>query len=250
MVPRIAPAETVHVVAAAEISATAVTAEGPEGTGAVVVHRDRRYRVIGGVGRRAHILDIFTPKSPEGCPVMVYVHGGGWRNGDKREVHLKHIAFVDRGFVFVSLNYRLAPGGRHPANVEDVAYALAWVHDNIEEYGGNPDCLFMMGHSAGAHLAALVATDERQLEKAGLGLEILKGVIVLDTRAYDVTKVMTRKGKIRYGDAFPTNPDAWPDASPIHHIAAGKAIPPFLVVYSSGMGLRPSPAWARAATSL
>ena len=148
--PRTAPTETTNLGAGTEDSDPVVTATELENTGAVATHRDRRYRVIDGVARNAHSLDIYRPNNLEGCPVMVYVHGGSWRRGDKREVHDKHLAFVDRGWVFVSINYRLAPNGRYPANVEDVARALAWVHNNIRQYGGDPDCLFIMGHSINA----------------------------------------------------------------------------------------------------
>ena len=98
---------------------------------------------------------------------MVYVHGGGWKRGDKSRVGEKVEFFTGRGWVFVSVNYRLLPEGAHPANVNDVARALAWVHDHATDYGGDPDRLFLMGHSAGAHLAALVATSEGASPRGG-----------------------------------------------------------------------------------
>lgn len=114
---------------------------------------------------------------------MIFVHGGGWRRGDKSAVVRKAAFFTGDGWLFVSVNYRLVPEGRHPTNVQDVANALAWVHNHSAEVGGDPDAICLMGHSAGAHLASLVATDERYLENAGHSLGILNGVIALDTQA-------------------------------------------------------------------
>ena len=108
----------------------------------------------------AQQLDIYHPKKTKDAPVMVYIHGGGWRRGDKDRVGEKAVFFNSKGWVFISANYRLLPEGRHPNNVDDVAKAIAWTHDNIKKYGGDPEEIFIMGHSAGAHLAALVVTHE------------------------------------------------------------------------------------------
>ena len=183
----------------------------------------------------AQRLDVYQPSGVKGAPIMVYVHGGGWRRGDKRGVGAKVSFFCGRGSVYVSVNYRLLPEGRHPVNVNDVARALAWVHDHAADYGGNPDQLFLMGHSAGAHLVALVATNEKPLQQAGKTLAILKGVIPLDTNAYDVPTLMQSGSARFYGQVFGDDPAQWKDASPIHHIAANRGIPPFLICYSRGM---------------
>ncbi len=85
-------------------------------------------------------LDVYAPrKAAEKAPVMVYVHGGGWMRGDKSAVGKKAEFFTGQGWVFVSVNYRLVPDGKHPRNVEDVATALAWVHERCTEYGGDPE---------------------------------------------------------------------------------------------------------------
>jgi len=119
------------------------------------------------------MLDIFTPAEGKNHPVVIYIHGGGWHSGDKAEVHNKPKALTDRGFVLASINYRLwtppwsksFPGTvtlKHQA--QDVAKAIRWVHDHSRDYGGDPATLIVMGHSAGAHLSALVCTDERYLK--------------------------------------------------------------------------------------
>jgi acetyl esterase/lipase len=184
----------------------------------------------------AQRLDIYAPPGVEHAPVMVYVHGGGWHRGDKRAVGLKAGFFTAKGWVFVSINYRLLPDGKHPRNVEDVARAIAWVHDHIAESGGDPGKLFLMGHSAGAHLVSLVATDGRRLEAFGKSLSSIRGVVALDTNTYDLPTLMQSGTAGLYRQVFGDDPNVWRDASPITHVAAGQGIPPFLICYSRGMG--------------
>ena len=194
-------------------------------------------------------LDLYQPVGVKDAPIMVYIHGGGWKRGDKRAVGEKVAFFSGRGWVFASVNYDLLPEGKHPVNVNDVAQAIAWVHDHAQDYNGNPNQLFVMGHSAGAHLAALVATSEEPLKKAGKTLAILKGVIPLDTNAYDLPELMQSSAVSFYGQVFGDDPVVWEDASPSQHIAEGKGIPPFLICYSRGMRTRANPErpkWANA----
>lgn len=190
---------------------------------------------------KAQRLDLYVPQKAKHAPVMLYVHGGGWRFGDKRAVGKKASFFNSQGWVFASMNYRLLPGGEHPKNVEDVAAAITWIHDHVAEHGGDPDMIFIMGHSAGCHLVSLVATDGRRLEDAGNSLNLVKGVIALDTQAYDVPALVEKSSSKLYLGVFGEDPKVQRDASPIHHVAEGKGIPPFLVLYSSGIGLRPNP---------
>lgn len=192
-------------------------------------------------------LDLHLPDKPTQSPVMVYIHGGGWAKGDKAAVGLKPAFFNGKGWIFVSVNYRLLPEGRHPANVNDVALAIAKIHGTIAEKGGDPEKLFVMGHSAGAHLAALVATNPKPLEKAGKPLSILKGVISLDTNAYDLPTLVGTAMKPFYDSVFGTDPELLKDASPQLHVAAGKGIPAFLICYSRGMGRKAEPVRSDAA---
>lgn len=207
------------------------------GKAEMAVTLDVRYAETPGVAAAAQSLDIYAPQRGRGAAVLAYIHGGGWSRGDKRAVGAKADFFTSGGWVFVSINYRLLPAGRHPCNVEDVARALAWIHSNIAGYGGDPARLFVMGHSAGAHLAALAATDHRRLEAAGKSLDILKGVIPLDTNVYDLPALM-QSGAAAYGRVFGGDPQVWRDASPSQHVAQGKRLPPFLIFYSRGSGAR------------
>ncbi len=219
--------------------ATAQSARGPGApvaTGRIATSMDVEYGV-----HDAQRLDIYAPKNAEGLPVMVYIHGGGWRRGDKSAVGQKAEFFTNLGWVFVSMNYQLLPEGKHPANVQDVARALAWVRDHVAEHGGDPDQIFLMGHSAGAHLAALVATDGRHLQAVGEDLSILKGVVALDTNTYDLPTLMQSRAAAFYGQIFGDDPEVWRDATPVTHVAAGKGIPPFLICYSRGMREQSNP---------
>ncbi len=108
-------------------------------------------------GHQRHVLDIYTPEEPAGksLPVMFWIHGGGWQVGDKSDVPLKPKVLTERGFVFVSTNYRLLPEVEMDELIGDVARSLGWVRRNIGRYGGDPTRIFVGGHSAGAQLAAV-----------------------------------------------------------------------------------------------
>jgi hypothetical protein len=135
----------------------------------------------------------------------------------------------------VSTNYRLIPHAAFPENVSDVARAIDWVCRNISQYGGDPNKGFVMGHSAGAHLVSLVATDPTYLEKCGRTLKDIKGVISLDTQAYDLLEMLNGWTSDVYSDAFGKDPQMHRLASPQHHVDAERPIPSFLVCYSQGV---------------
>ena len=109
------------------------------------------------------MLDVYAPENAKNAPVIFWIHGGGWQGGDKMSAHAKPKAFVDKGYVFVSTNYRLLPNVDMETIIRDIAKSIHWVHDHIAEYGGDPKRLVVMGHSAGAQLAALICTDDRYL---------------------------------------------------------------------------------------
>lgn len=205
-------------------------------------HLDIPYTEIPGANRNLLSLDVYSPipAIKGGAPVVIMVHGGGWRAGDKATGAVgreKAAFFTSQGYVYVSVNYRLSPAVKHPAHAEDVSRAIAWVAKNIKSYGGNPENISLMGHSAGAHLAALVATDERYLAAAGESPALLKGVILLDTAGYDIARNMGelsegRLNQALYENAFGKDPAVWAAASPITYAKAGKKLPRFLVFYT------------------
>lgn len=192
--------------------------------------------VAGPKAHRLQRLDVYAPRQGAKHPVLVFIHGGGWRIGDKRSGAEKGRFFAaEHGFVVVSVNYRLSPVVQHPEHARDVAAALGWTRRNVADYGGDPERIYLMGHSAGAHLAALAPLHHALLEEQGLPAEgVVRGVILLDGAGYDVRERIEagrpRARKI-YTGAFGSDPKMWADASPIAHAVSCKAPPPFLILY-------------------
>jgi arylformamidase len=217
-----------------------------EGGVAITEARDIPYDSMPGVDPNLLSLDVYTPKSSStdsqeaGRPVVVMIHGGGWRSGDKgneSQGARKASLFVGQGYVYVSVNYRLSPAVQHPAHVEDVAKALSWLADNIASYGGDPKRIFLMGHSAGAHLAALVTTDEAYLNRLGKSPAMVRGVILLDTAAYDILRNIdnfpdSEFNRLLIENAFGKDRETWAKASPIEYVKQGKVLPAFLVFHT------------------
>ncbi len=179
-------------------------------------------------------LDVYAPASGTNHPVLVWIHGGAWQFGDKRGVQLKPQAFNAQGFVFVSVNYRLHPEATYQDQAADVAAAIHWVRDHAREFRGSPDLIFLMGHSAGAHLAALVATDARYLKAEEMKLSALQGVVLLDGACYDIPRQLRLcppQLRQMYRGVFSDDPAAQRDASPLTHVAKDAGIPPFLILH-------------------
>jgi arylformamidase len=186
-------------------------------------------------------LDVYSPTGAKNLPVVFWIHGGGWQAGDKKEVQIKPKAFTEKGFVFVSINYRLLPAVEMGDIIRDVAKAVHWVHDHVAEYGGDPKRLLVMGHSAGAQLAALICTD-RYLKDEKLSLDIIKGCVPVDGDTYDVPAIIetaeTRRRvhglpQVKYGhrEKFGNDAAKHKDFSAVTHVEKGKGIPPFLILH-------------------
>lgn len=194
------------------------------------VHRDLAYAEPKN-GRQT--LDVYAPTGGKRHPVVFWIHGGGWQQGDKSEVQAKPRAFADKGFVFVATNYRFVPHVTIKEMAGDVAKAIRWTHDHAEEYGGDPDTIFVMGHSAGAQMAALICTDERYLKAEGLSPSILKGCVPVDGDTYDVPMQIATVEERRaglYRQKFGEE-QSQKDLSPVTHVARGKTIPPFVILH-------------------
>jgi acetyl esterase/lipase len=208
-------------------------------TEGIRVEPDLAYYEGPGFDDAKHRLDLFEPTSAGPHPVIVFVHGGGWLFGDR---HWLADAYgklgrrlAQRGLVAAIVSYRLAPGAKHPAQIEDVSRAVAWVLRHAAERGGDPQRVFLMGHSAGAQLVALAATDPRWLRAQGADPRQLAGVVAV-SGPYDVahcgrsTLVCGLPMVIR---TFGPDPTVWRDVSPAFHIPDA-APPPFLVAHADG----------------
>jgi arylformamidase len=183
-------------------------------------------------------LDVYRPlHAGEALPVLIFLHGGGWSGGDKGRDPTRGVFFARAGIIYITANYRLSPAVRHPAHAEDVARAVAWVRQHIARYGGDRSSVYLMGHSAGAHLAALVASAPKYLERVGVPSEIVRGAILLDGSGYDLVKrVPTSGGWIHemLMNAFGADPSVWRDASPQHQLSREQRPPPFLLFHVEG----------------
>jgi len=191
------------------------------------------------------VLDVHAPAGARELPVVLWIHGGGWQAGDKTDVQAKPTFFTERGFVFVTPNYRLLPHVEMDELVRDVARAAGWVHRNIAGRGGDPARIFVMGHSAGAQLAALLCTDERHLAAEGVPFTALAGCVPVDGDTFDLPPIIAtaEMRALLYGQPLPTfghrqkfgnDPRKHVEYSAVTHVARGKGIPPFLILHVAG----------------
>lgn len=184
-------------------------------------------------------LDLHLPDGKAGKPrpVFILIHGGGWVMGDKSNAGFaepKTSWLLDAGYIVASVNYRLSPAVSHPGHVEDVRRAIAWIQRKMPRHGGDPRRVWLLGHSAGAHLAALAAVDAAGLRAAGGDPGGLRGVVLLDGAGYDIPLQYPalREGSAlqkMYRLAFTDDPAKQRDASPVHRV--DQQPPPFLILH-------------------
>ncbi len=187
-------------------------------------YKNLSYRVGTDAEKDRHLLDVYVPKGLKDFPVVLFVHGGAWKWGDKSIYAGIGDSFAARGIGMVICNYRLSPKVQHPAHIEDVAAAFAWTADNIAKYGGDPKELFVCGHSAGGHLVSLLATDPSYLKAERHSPADIKGVISISGvyKIYHTEKVFL--------EPFGKDEAVCLKASPLTHVT-GKH-PPFLIAYA------------------
>ncbi|MBD8532518.1 MULTISPECIES: alpha/beta hydrolase [unclassified Massilia] len=170
-----------------------------------------------------NMLDVYRPAAnADKAPVIVFFYGGNWVSGQREDYAFVGRALAARGFVVVVPDYRLYPQVRYPDFLIDGAAAVAWTAREIAGHGGDPAHIFVMGHSAGAYNAAMLALDPRWLGKQGLKPDMLRGWIGL-AGPYDFLPVQNRTTQPVF-DA----PNTPPDSQPISHV--GAASPPALLI--------------------
>jgi acetyl esterase/lipase len=237
----------------------------PPGALAVAEVPDVAYRDGPQAGPIRHRADLFLPRGRKDFPVVVLVHGGAWVMGDNRCCGLYSSVghfLAGQGYGVVLPNYRLAPTARHPAQIQDVAAAVAWTRRHIAEYGGDPRRIYLAGHSAGGHLVSLLATDESYLKAEGLTGADVKGVIAVSgvyrippgevvgvlggrgPRGHRLEQMFPLRGDSEraadcllpgvpvrtglFGLVFGEGPKERERASPVNHVRRG--LPPFLIL--------------------
>jgi acetyl esterase/lipase len=169
-------------------------------------------------------LDVYVPESAAGpWPVVVFWHGGRWRYGDKTDYRFVGAALAESGYVAMVANYRHYPQVKMPGFLADAAQAALWAAAHAEEYGGDPERLFLMGHSAGAHLAAMVTLDSRYFAAAGQSAPHIAGVIGL-SGPYDFLPLLEPDVQDMFGP-----PPIYPESQPINFVRADA--PPMLLVH-------------------
>lgn len=165
-------------------------------------------------------------KTNEKNPVILYAHGGGWTAGDKSNVGNKPDYFNDLGYHFISMNYRLSPQATYKEQVEDVVIALKWVIDHADKYGFDTERISLVGHSAGAHLMMLAATDEHFLKSVGLSKQSIHSLISIEG-PLDLTHFITDFSDFQ--KVFGKDKNEWEEASPSEYII-GNEQPPTLII--------------------
>jgi acetyl esterase/lipase len=227
-----------------------------------------------------HRLDLFLPKGKKDYPVVVLVHGGAWMSGDNRSCGLYSAVgefLASRGIGAVLPNYRLSPTCKHPDHIHDLAKAFAWTRAHIGAYGGNPDQMVLVGHSAGGHLVALLATDESYLAAEDVPTSAIKGVVAISgvyhipnvaqeytlggsgEYAFHLKQMIPIRGSVDdsqplcqlpgiplklnvFAPVFGYDPLTREDASPVFHVRPD--LPPFLL-FSASEDLPSLPGMAR-----
>lgn len=176
----------------------------------------------------ANLLNVFTPrKATNGkLPVIIFVHGGYWEEGNKDIYGFLGRNFAKHDMVTVIPNYRLSPNASYDGMAKDVVKALQWTQEHIADYGGDADQIYLMGHSAGGHLITLIATNPDYLGKTS----IIKGIILNDAAGLDMNSYLEEHpptAEHNYDTTWTTNPETWKEASPVYFLDAKS--PPFLI---------------------
>jgi acetyl esterase/lipase len=172
--------------------------------------------------RSRHRLDVCRPRGAAAAPVIIFFYGGAWQGGYKELYRYVAKALARRGYVAVVPDYRIYPEICYPDFLDDGAQVVCWVKDNIARFGGDPDKLFLKGHSAGAHIAAMLSIDARWLGKVGLDpRRDIAGLIGI-AGPYDLMPLRDEKLKVIFGGVNR------PETQPIFHVAPGA--PPALLM--------------------
>jgi acetyl esterase/lipase len=173
-------------------------------------------------------LNVFVPRNSKSkqAPVLIFVHGGNWNSGRKGTYDLLGRNFASKGVITIIPDYTLSPNANYDAMAQQVAQVIQWTKDNIGQYNGNPNMIYVTGHSAGGHLVALAVMNP----KYGIDPSTISGIILNDAAGLDMKNYLEGNqptAKDDYAATWTTAPEKWKDASPIYFL--NKKTPPFLI---------------------
>ena len=175
-------------------------------------------------------LNIFAPKKRSGpCDVLIFIHGGSWNSGKKSTYNFYGSRMARKGVVVVIIDYPLSPQANYNDMATAAAKSIRWVYQNIGRYGGNPEKIFVSGHSAGGHLAALIAIRHEYFDSLGIKNPI-KGAVLIDAAGLDMYGYLLKEkfpSDHTYFKTFTRNPEEWKAATPMYHLH--QDIPPLLI---------------------
>ena len=192
-------------------------------------------------------LDLWPGATPLPAPLVVFVHGGTWMRGGKYAGTPQQArAFRSAGYAYATVNYRLLRHGPPQEAAQDIAEAVAFLRREAKGCGLDPDRIILMGHSAGAHLAALVALDESYLTSAGVPPEAVRAGVLLDAYGLDIARHVRETGDRVYARVFGPDPSGWTAMSPVSHAAPGRRPPPMILHVVAGHPETPGQAEALA----
>lgn len=175
-------------------------------------------------------LNVFKTRKTTNNPVVIFIHGGYWTEGRKGIYGFLGRNFSKKDVVTVIPNYTLSPNGNYDTMAKEVVAAIKWTQENISKYNGNPKEIFLMGHSAGGHLIALVGTNPKYLENTN----VIKGIILNDAAGLDMNSYLKKyppTEQYNYDVTWTKNPENWKDASPIYFLS--EKTPPIFMVTGS-----------------
>ena len=178
----------------------------------------------------AQKLNVFSPRKPDSKrEVLIFIHGGNWNSGRKGLYNFFGSRFARKGIVMVIIDYPLSPEATYKEMALAAAAAVKWTKENIARYGGDPEQIFVSGHSAGGHLAALISVDNLYFDTLHVSNPI-KGAILIDAAGLDMYTYLKQQGRAvssTYLQTFTTDPVVWKKASPVYFLHQN--MPPFLV---------------------
>ncbi|MGB3851178.1 MAG: alpha/beta hydrolase [Tunicatimonas sp.] len=174
-------------------------------------------------------LNVYSPRRvDEPAPVLIFIHGGSWKSGKKELYYYLGKRLARKGVVAVVIDYPLSPDAQYNEMAHSAACAVRWTQQHVADYGGDPDRIFVSGHSAGGHLAALITVRDGYFDTLGVANPI-RGAVLIDAAGLDMYGYLSEQApeERKYQTAFTKDPATWKEASPLYHLHAN--LPPFLI---------------------